>query len=175
MSSPSRNIEIKARIADRARVGAIAKGLATAYLGIERQRDTYFSCVQGRLKLREIEGRTAQLIAYRRADRPDAKPSDYRLIEIADAGPLRELLFAALGIVIVVEKVREIFLYQNVRIHLDEVAGLGSFLEFEAVVTKAIDDREAAAQIRWLEQQFQIAPNELISSSYSDMLLGRAP
>jgi predicted adenylyl cyclase CyaB len=173
----ARNIEIKARVEDLERARATAERLATARRGIERQRDTYFGCRFGRLKLREIEGSAVQLIAYQRADQPDAKSSDYRLVNVADrqsAGALCELLDAALGTLVVVEKTREIFLYQNVRIHLDEVADLGSFLEFEAMVGGAADDAVAHEQVKWLMEQFGIAAADLMTGSYSDMLLLRA-
>jgi len=171
--SPSRNIELKARLSDLIRARATAERLATLRLGVLRHRDTYFNCARGRLKLREIEGHRAQLIAYDRADRPDAKVSDYRLLELADESTsrkLRELLEAALGITVIVEKTRQVFLYHNVRIHLDEVAGLGSFLEFEAVVGEAIGDAAAHQQLAWLQNEFGIAATDLIGGSYSDML-----
>jgi adenylate cyclase, class 2 len=170
----ARNIEIKASVADLERARATAERLATSRLGIEQQRDTYFGCPAGRLKLREIEGRAVQLIAYERADRPNAKASDYRLVDVADSNSaiaLRELLDAALGTLVVVAKSREIFLYQNVRIHLDEVAQLGSFIEFEAVVGGAVGDAIAHEQVKWLIEQFEIGAADLISGSYSDMLL----
>ena len=173
----ARNIEIKARVADIERARATAERLATARLGIERQRDTYFGCSAGRLKLREIEGRAAQLIAYERADRPHPKASDYRLVDVASSDSplgLRELLDAALGTLVVVEKTREVFLYHNVRIHLDEIATLGSFLEFEAVVAGGTDDAIAHEQAAWLIEQFDIAAADLMDRSYSDMLLERA-
>ncbi|MEX2140072.1 MAG: class IV adenylate cyclase [Pirellulales bacterium] len=170
---PSRNIELKARIADLSAARGTAERIATARPGHERQRDTYFACARGRLKLRKIEGRPAQLIAYERADHPDAKASDYRLLELADEDTsvkLRELLEAALGITVIVEKTREVFLHHNVRIHLDEVVGLGSFLEFEAVVAGAVDDAAAHTQVAWLQNEFGIAAADLMNNSYSDML-----
>src|SRR5262245_30858898 len=173
MHPPARNIEIKARLPDAAAARAVAQHLATAYLGVENQRDTYFNCPRGRLKLREIQGKTSQLIAYERADKASAKESDYRLVELVGAetsSKLRELLTAALGITVVVEKSREIFLHHNVRIHLDVVAGMGSFIEFEAVVGGEIDDDAARAQVAWLEQQFGIESGDLLAGSYSDML-----
>jgi predicted adenylyl cyclase CyaB len=173
MHLPARNIELKARLADLNHARRIAERVATARVGIERQRDTYFVCTNGRLKLREIEGSSAQLIAYSRPDEPNAKASDYRLLTIAEANAatdLRELLAASLGVLVTVDKRREIFLYHNVRIHLDEVSGLGAFVEFEAVVGGAIDDAAACAQVDWLRQQFQIGADDLLSCSYGDML-----
>jgi len=155
----ARNIELKARVADLVRARLVAERLSTAYLGIQHQRDTYFACPRGRLKLREIEGHGAQLIFYQRPDEAQAKASDYQLVEInhgATLPALRALLGAALGITVVVEKSREIFLHKNVRIHLDKIAGLGTFVEFEAVVGGAIEDIEAREQVAWLQQQFQI-------------------
>jgi len=170
----ARNIEIKAWLMDPQRARATAERIATARSGIERQRDTYFSCRSGRLKLREIDDRAAQLIAYNRPDTTDAKASDYRLVAIGDresANALRELLDAALGTLVVVEKSRDIFLYHNVRIHLDQVTELGSFIEFEAVVGGTVDDATAHAQVASLIEQFEIGAADLISRSYSDMLL----
>jgi predicted adenylyl cyclase CyaB len=98
------------------------------------------------------------------------------LLSIAEedtADGLRELLASSLGILVSVDKQREIFLYHNVRIHLDLVDGLGTFLEFEAVVTEAIDDTAARAQVDWLRQEFRIDAGDLLSCSYSDMLMGK--
>jgi predicted adenylyl cyclase CyaB len=156
---------------------ATAERLATSRIGVLRQRDTYFNCLHGRLKLREIEGGSSQLIAYLRADRSEAKASDYHLLEFPDADTarrLRKLLETSLGIAVVVEKTREVFLYHNVRIHLDEVAGLGTFLEFEAVVGGEIDDTAAHRQLAWLRNEFHIHDADLIQGSYSDMLSRRA-
>ena len=169
----SRNIELKARLPDLNRARATAERLATSRLGVLHQRDTYFNCLDGRLKLREIEGSPSHLIAYQRADRSDAKASDYRLLEFSDlemARKLGELLAASLGITVVVEKSREVFLHRNVRIHLDEVTGLGTFLEFEAIVGGEIDDEAAHRQLAWLQDEFRIDDADLMQGSYSDML-----
>jgi predicted adenylyl cyclase CyaB len=172
--SPARNIELKARVADLCAARTIAERVATSRLGVQRQRDTYFRCANGRLKLRDIEGRSAQLIAYHRPAQSGAKASDYQLLELPDRGmasQLREILTAVLGTTVIVEKTREIFLYKTARIHLDEVADLGTFLEFEAAVSGDTDDAAANEQVGWLQKQFQLAHADLMSGSYGDMLL----
>ncbi len=166
----ARNIELKARLTNPVAARHTAGRLATAGPNIEHQRDTYFAVPHGRLKLREIVGKPAQLVYYERSDSPDAKASDYQLLTIAEPNFLREMLTAALGLRIVVEKRREIFLYHNVRIHLDEVVGLGCFLEFEAVLGNGVDDAKGREQIDFLLGQFELSPNDLLSRSYSDML-----
>ena len=169
-SHPRNNIELKARVASLDGPRRIATDLATERLGEQHQVDTYFCCRQGRLKLREITGETAQLIGYERADAAGAKASNYTLVPIDQPDPLRRCLAATLGIRAVVEKHREIFLYQNVRIHLDQVNGLGCFLEFEAVLSAEADATTGHKQVDWLCDQFQIVPDQTIAGSYVDLI-----
>jgi adenylate cyclase, class 2 len=167
----SRNIELKARVHDLAAARQIAEQVATAHPGTQRQTDTYFRCSSGRLKLREIEGHGAQLIGYDRPDEECATASDYRIIAIEDAQAARSLLTAALGILVVVSKQREIYLRHNVRIHLDDVDHLGAFLEFEAVICDGVNEETGRRQIAELRERFAIAETDLVRASYSDLLL----
>jgi adenylate cyclase class 2 len=166
----ARNIELKARLHDLAAARNVAQRLATASLGIQQQTDTYFHCRRGRLKLREITGQIAQLVSYERADQVDAKGSDYQLIDVPDPAALKHALSAALGVRIVVAKRREIYLVDNVRVHLDEVAGLGEFLEFEAVLSPGRDDASGHQQLLELQAAFGIRPGDLLAVSYADLL-----
>ena len=163
-----RNIEIKARLADLAAARRVAERIATDRLGVQEQVDTYFHCRQGRLKLREIEGLPAQLIGYARPDRLGPKASDYVLVPVHDPEALKQALTATLGVRGVVRKRREIFLYRNVRIHLDEVTGQGAFLEFEAVLSPEMDDGAGRILVEELLQTFSIKPADLITGSYGD-------
>jgi adenylate cyclase class 2 len=170
-AAPRQNVELKARLHDLPAARRTAERLATEYLGWQRQIDTYFHCRQGRLKLREIDGQTAQLVGYQRADHTGPKLSNYRLTEVADSESLKQTLAAALGVLIVIDKRREVFLHRNVRIHLDEVLGLGVFLEFEAVLSAEISHAAGQAQVDLLAQEFHIRLSDLVPASYSDLLL----
>jgi adenylate cyclase class 2 len=165
-----RNIELKARLTDPDGARAIAERLCGPPTAMLRQIDTYFPCDHGRLKLREIEGVAAELIWYDRPDDAEAKASDYLIASVADAATLRQTLARALGIRGVVAKTRRLYLHQNVRIHLDQVDGAGSFLEFEAVLSDQIDDLAGQRQIDDLRREFAIAADDLLAGSYSDML-----
>jgi len=167
---PRRNIELKARLASIDAAREIAQSVATEHLGTQTQVDTYFRCESGRLKLRQSNVAPAQLVSYRRPDISEAKASDYRLLDVDEPEQLLAMLHDNLGIECVVEKSREVFLYHNVRIHLDEVAGLGTFLEFEAVLDDSIDDAQGHAQVAKLTTEFQIAETDLVHHSYSDMV-----
>jgi adenylate cyclase class IV len=183
---PARNIELKARLHDLAAARQTARRLATEFLGIHQQVDTYFHCPEGRLKLRETAildpGATdsplsaalaassrSELIWYDRADDTQAKQSDYQLIEVT-AARARQLK-REMGIRVIVVKRREVFLHRNVRIHLDEVHGLGQFIEFEAVLGWGIDESAGQTQVSYLQQEFALAAGDLLSGSYADLLL----
>jgi adenylate cyclase class 2 len=165
-----RNIELKARLADLAAARVIAKSVATERLGVEHQIDTYFHCPHGRLKLRQINGLKAELVAYQRADTAEARASDYHLVTVADAEALKQALAAALGIRVVVDKLREIYLHHNVRIHLDKVQGLGTFLELEAVLGGDIDDAAGHEQLRRLCREFCVRDADIVPQSYGELL-----
>ena len=165
-----RNIELKARCDDlsAARQGARSAGAIEQRLLI--QTDTYFHCRNGRLKLRQIEAEKSELIWYARADSAETRSSDYILTPISDSPDMLAALSAALGVRITVRKRRELWLYQNVRIHLDEVDGAGSFVEFEAVIGSDADEAAAPAQIEHLCVAMNIFKKDLVSQSYSDLL-----
>ena len=165
-----RNIELKARLHDLPAARRVAEALATERLGVQQQVDTYFRCTTGRLKLRQINGQTAQLVWYARPSDPQPKASDYHLVPVPQPETLKAALEAALGIVNVVRKRREIYLWHNVRIHLDDVEGLGQFLEFEAVLSPEIDDAVGHEQLEKLMTEFNIRPDDLLAGSYTDMI-----
>src|SRR5215207_1233592 len=133
VSVPRRNIELKALDPDPARSLAVCRELGAEDRGMLRQRDTYFRARRGRLKLREEEPGGATLIQYERPDAAHARESRYRLAAVPDPDELRASLDAALGTLVVVAKERHLLLWDGVRIHLDTVDGLGSFVELEGV------------------------------------------
>jgi homotetrameric cytidine deaminase len=168
VTPPRRNVEIKARDADPATTLERALALGAADDGVLTQRDTYFGGVRGRLKLREQTPGGAQLIAYARPDSEQARTSAYRLADVSDPGALREALDAALGTRVVVDKRRHLLLWEGVRIHLDEVAGLGAFVELEGVAPPESDltrEHELVARLRDV-----LGISDPIPVSYSDMI-----
>jgi predicted adenylyl cyclase CyaB len=94
-------------------------------------------------------------------------------VEIAAGEPLEQALTAALGTWIVVRKRREVFLHYNVRIHLDEVESLGSFLEFEAVLGPDADAALSQNRLDFLTREFGLTDETLLDRSYSDLLAAK--
>jgi homotetrameric cytidine deaminase len=170
VSAPRRNVELKALDPDPARSLAVCRELGAEDRGVQRQRDTYFRARSGRLKLREQEPGRAVLIQYDRPDAAEARESRYRLTPVDDADDLRASLDAALGTLVVVDKERHLFVWDGVRIHLDTVDGLGSFVELEGVAAADSDLEPEREKVAHLQQALGI--DDVLTDSYSDRLLG---
>jgi homotetrameric cytidine deaminase len=166
-----RNVELKARDPDPARTLALALEAGAEDLGEITQRDTYFSGARQRLKLREQEPGESELIAYGRPDETQARVSEYRRVPMGDAQAVREALDAGLGTLVVVDKRRRLLLWDGVRIHLDEVDGLGSFLELEAVAPEGSDLSAERAKVERLRGELGVDDGNLVATGYSDLLL----
>lgn len=169
-ASPDCNIELKARLASLDAARAVASSLVDERLTDQHQIDTYFNCNSGRLKLREIVGVRAELIAYERPDQTEAKASHYYVLPVDSPERVIEALSMTLGVRSRVEKHREIYLHKNVRIHLDSVKGLGEFLEFEAVLRLRDGRAESVELVADLTERFGIADEHLVEGSYVDLL-----
>jgi homotetrameric cytidine deaminase len=171
LSAALRNLELKARDPDPPRSRELALALGAEDRGEIRQRDTYFTRARGRVKLREQTPGGAELIAYERADTREPRSSAYRVVPVADPGPLRQALDAALGTLVVVVKRRQLLLWDEVRIHLDDVEGLGSHLELEAVAPLDSDLEPERRKLERLREELRIDDAALVAESYSDLLL----
>jgi homotetrameric cytidine deaminase len=172
MPAPRRNVELKATDPDPARSLEVCRGLGADDRGVLRQRDTYFRVPSGRLKLREEEPGGASLVQYDRVDAAEARESRYRLVPVSDPTETRAALEAALGTLAVVEKERHLLMWQGVRIHLDDVVGLGSFIELEGVAEATSDLLGELEKVTQLTEALEIAPERILRTSYSDQVLG---
>ncbi len=168
-----KNIELKADVSDFTRVRRILRRLrARREPGTLAQTDRYFEVPNGRLKLRRLEGATGgELIFYVRADETKPRTSEYQTLVTSDAAGLLRLLKAMFEPGETVRKRRELWLIGDTRIHLDEVARLGRFLEIEAPVTRG--PARARQAMRSLVAELGIARTDVIAGSYSDMLARR--
>lgn len=165
-----KNIEIKATYPDLRKAEKICKEIGCSFEGMLLQTDTYFHSPTGRLKLREIDGSTSQLIFYERPDQTAAKISKYEICLVENPQKLKEILHLSLGVWKVVKKQRLLFLFDEVRIHLDTVEQLGCFVELEGVVTDATFETQTQQKVAWLTKVLGVTAESLIPSSYSDLL-----
>jgi adenylate cyclase class 2 len=165
------NVEIKARCRDGSFIRNYLLSHHAEYKGVDAQTDTYFNVPNGRLKLREgnIEN---NLIFYERTNQPGPKNSHFHLVKVEDAAGLKAVLTKSVGIKVIVQKRREIYYIENVKFHLDEIQGLGSFVEIEAGnVLADLTPAQLKDQCDFYIREFGIKEKDLIEVSYSDMLL----
>jgi len=173
----SRNVEIKARYPDLKKGRKIAERLGARLAGIDHQRDTYFAVPRGRLKVRESSVKGGELIPYLRPDEGGPKTCEYAVIPLPEPAKTVDLLGEILGVSAVVEKTRAVYLLGNVRIHLDDVKGLGTFLEFEAVCEgESEEEREKNEErVAALIREFGIEDRNLLEGSYHELMRESSP
>lgn len=152
----------------------VLQTLKPFFIGEDHQVDTYFNVPFGRLKLREGKIENA-LIHYQRKNTADAKLSNVLLYQHQPDKNLKPLLKRALGIKVIVNKIRKIYLIDNVKFHFDLVEGLGNFIEVEAI------DKEDNLGIDKLKEQcdkyqtlLDIRSDDFIAESYSDLILEKS-
>ncbi len=165
------NVEIKALCSDIERIRQILLEKNANFIGLDHQVDTYFRTGSGRLKLREgtIEN---NLIWYQRPDQAGPKTSHCTLYKTEKGSVLKDILCDTMGVMVVVDKEREIYFIDNIKIHLDLVKGLGTFLEIEAQSeADGLAEETLNRQCRQLMDEFGVRNDELVSDSYSDLLM----
>ncbi|MBX3359023.1 MAG: class IV adenylate cyclase [Phycisphaeraceae bacterium] len=171
------NVEFKAELRDLPLARTIV--LATGGLHAEtiRQVDTYHRLADGRLKKREIarigpdggEPETAvEWIYYDRADKSGPRLSRYDVFSPEQVATRYGV--TPLPVWVVVRKIREVYLVDGVRVHLDDVEGLGTYLEFEAPVSPDRRIPACFALVDSLRTRLQPVLGEPIDCSYSDLL-----
>ncbi len=178
------NVELKARVPDPDAALRMCRLLGAEDQGEEQQVDTYFTMGRYRLKLRESSRRDHHLIGYSRPDEPGARKSQYRILPVVAPRSVKSTLSRQWGVKAVVKKRRHLFIWDgHVRIHLDQVEGLGSFLEFEAVLDAVDADADdgdegygedsARLDVARLRHDFAIDDDDLVETSYGTLMKAR--
>jgi predicted adenylyl cyclase CyaB len=167
------NIEIKAYARNFDEIRRRAEVLSNQPVNILPQEDTFFNTPQGRLKLRVLSGNQGQLIYYTRPDQEGPKRSDYHIFLTNDPENLKRALELAYGIRGVVRKTRYLYLVGQTRVHLDDVEGLGQFMELEVVMREGQSDAEGQAIAEDLMAHLGVERSDLVEGAYMDLLESR--
>ena len=163
------NIEIKAHARNFEEIKSRAQKLSDVPVQVISQEDTFFNTARGRLKLRVLADH-AQLIYYTRPDQEGPKRSDYHITRSTDPENLKRVLELAYGIRGVVKKTRYLYLVGQTRLHLDDVEGLGQFMELEVVMAEGQSDAEGQAIAEGLMSVLGVESGDLIDGAYMDLL-----
>lgn len=165
-----RNVEIKARVRQPDRLLDAVLELADRGPTLFAQDDTFFACPNGRLKLRAFSDAEGQLIFYRRDDREGPTLSEYMIAKTSEPDALRATLTLAYGATGRVKKTRTLCIVGQTRVHLDDVEGLGHYMELEVVLApeQSVDDGRAIAEA--LMTRLGIGPESLVTRAYVDLI-----
>lgn len=163
------NVEIKAYLEDPEALRERIEELADEGPTLLRQEDTFFHSRNGRLKLRRIDER-AELIYYERSDAEEPTESQYLKMEVADAATTEAMLSVALDVRGTVSKRRQLYRVGQTRVHVDEVDGLGSFVELEVELAAAQPSFEGEAIARELMKKIGLDESDLVAGAYIDLL-----
>jgi adenylate cyclase class IV len=165
-----RNVEIKARIESIAALAHRAAAIADSGPREIVQDDTFFPCANGRLKLRAFSADAGELIFYQRPDGEGPKESFYLLSPTTSPDTLRDALAHAYGQSGRVQKHRTLFLVGRTRVHLDDVQGLGPFLELEVVLEDDESTDAGIVEAHRIMAQLGVDPAQLVEGAYVDLL-----
>jgi predicted adenylyl cyclase CyaB len=165
----SRNVEIKARVSDLATLTRRVEAIANEGPMFIDQEDTFFPIATGRLKLRKFSDSSGELIFYERPDGREPRECRYLRLETSTPDQLAGILARALGIRGVVRKRRTLYLAGQTRIHLDDVEGLGHYVELEVVLTSEQSSHEGEVATRELMRNLGIDEKDLVDQAYIDL------
>lgn len=167
------NVEIKARLRDAERFRNLAKSITDQPERILHQEDLFFRVPRGRLKLRVLAPDVGELIYYERPDHQGPKQCQYRIYRTTDPAGLKATLALSLDPIGLVRKRRTLFMSGQTRIHLDEVEGLGDFMELEFVLCPGQNPGEGQRACRELMEKLEIRDEDLQDVAYIDLLTCR--
>jgi predicted adenylyl cyclase CyaB len=167
-----RNLEAKFPLRDLVQTRERAEAIGFGYRATLVQCDTFFATQHGKLKLRE-EADGAWLIHYRRDHDETLELSNYSIAPVTDPARTRAILEAALGFIAQVRKRRILMLRDNIRLHLDEVEGLGKFGEIEAVVAEDENPEVYRPAVAKILAALGVGRENLISASYFELMRRR--
>ena len=165
-----RNVEVKARVTDFDALRRRVELMSDTAVEVLDQRDTFFVVPRGRLKLRVLAPDACELIHYDRPDATGAKVSEYSIVRSSEPEMFLKALSAALEIRGVVAKRRFLYRIGRTRVHLDDVEGLGTFIELEVVLDEGESVGEGHAAAEQLLEDLDIGAADFVSGAYIDLL-----
>lgn len=162
------NIEFKAELRDPVAARAQCRALGATLLFDREQVDTYYRLPDGRLKRRESPGVPIEWIFYHRPDSVQARRSTFAIL--SDEQARTRWGARSLPEWVCVRKRREAWIADGVRVHIDDVEGLGRFLEIEAPVTGERTSADCTRRVQVLRETFAPILGEPIAVSYCDLV-----
>ena len=162
------SVEWKAEIRDPSIVRALVRRMGAVHASTLAQLDTYYRVIDGTLLKREIKGEAPEYIHYLRPS--GVRPRHTRFTLYSEEQAAERFGSRPLPVWVVIEKQREVWLLDQLRIHLDDVQNLGRFVELEALVTPNQSISECEANIARLRTALGPFVSEPVAKGYADLM-----
>jgi predicted adenylyl cyclase CyaB len=168
-----KNIELKIELHNFKEIKQRLLEIKAESKGTLLQVDTYYDYPDGRLKAREINKKEFVIIYYKRPNEAASKISNYKVyrFEKKDFAQIKKMFSDLCDEKVIVRKVRDLWIYKNTRIHLDNVNNLGNYLELETVVEESENIKRYQLEHKEIVNLLDIGHCKKLGESYSDMLL----
>lgn len=167
------NIEFKAELRDLDLCRTLLRKIHATFVDTLEQTDTYYRLSDGRLKKRETKGQPTEYIFYHREN--SARPRASRFTIYSENQARQHFGAGELPVVVQVIKTRELYMHSGVRIHLDLVKDLGTFIELEALITPQTPEAHCFQTVELLKAALVPVMGEMLSHSYADMVQNENP
>ena len=161
------NLELKVKLKSFSGVNKLLKEINAVFVKTLNQKDVYYKNHGELLKLR-IENGEQSIIKYLRDEKGSDRFSDYEVLDFKN-GNAEKFFNKIFKIEAVVQKKRQLFMFDNTRVHLDLVKGLGNFLELETLVING----KADAKKRYSEiiKLLKLDQYQSIRKSYRNLMI----
>jgi predicted adenylyl cyclase CyaB len=164
------NVEFKAycdKPSDSIETACSALGVDSSHTTL--QTDTYFRARKGRLSLRTDE-LGSRLLFYDRPDTPTPRESRSQLIALSSTDdPVVDLLTKSLGVRCTIEKQRQVYQRDGTSIHLDDVEGLGRFLDVVIDVERVGGPAPALERSQEILDRVGLSLADIVPWSYAEL------
>ncbi|MGA8263395.1 MAG: CYTH domain-containing protein [Ignavibacteriaceae bacterium] len=162
------NLEVKIKLESFRDIKKVLNKIGADFTATLNQKDIYYKNSGGLLKLR-VEKGIESLIHYNRDENSKNRWSNYKLLKFS-AGNAEEFFRQIFEVETVVEKKRLLYMYNNTRIHLDNIKHLGNYLELETLVLNGQAD--AKKRFKEIADLLNLDLKNQIKKSNRDLMLG---
>jgi predicted adenylyl cyclase CyaB len=163
------NLELKVKLKSFNQIKKLLSKINAEFVGVLKQTDIYYKNKEGLLKLR-IENGEQSIIKYLRDEKKQDRFSNYKVLRFSQ-GNAAEFLKSIFKVEAVVNKKRYLYMYDNTRVHLDNVKGLGYFLELETLVVNGKAD--ARKRYNNIITLLSLDKYEELRKSYRDLIMSK--
>lgn len=93
------------------------------------------------------------------------------MVKIKNCETVKQIMKREHGVMVIVEKKREIWTLNNIRFHFDEISKLGQYLELVAVLKEYESPAQPMKKVVNLMKTFEISRENLVGESYAELMI----